>query len=57
MSHLETRLCPKCQRPMTLEIQPDGTRTLQCLECDGIDPLKSAAVQKLLDAVRTPEGR
>lgn len=54
MSPLETPLCPKCDRPMILEIQLDGARAFQCLKCDGIDPLKSPTVRQLLDALKPP---
>jgi hypothetical protein len=35
-------ICPTCQRPKTLELQPGGKepRTLQCLDCERPDPLK-----------------
>jgi hypothetical protein len=42
-------VCPGCERPMTLELQPGGKspRTYQCLDCDRPDPLKSDALRWL----------
>ena len=36
-------ICPRCQRAMTLLLQPGGQppRTFQCLDCDRPDPLKA----------------
>jgi len=50
-------ICPTCQRPMTLELQPSGLtpRTFQCLECDRSDPLKSPAVATLLNTLQPPK--
>lgn len=33
---------------MRLTLQKNGKRKLQCLDCDGDDPLKSSEVAKLL---------
>jgi len=43
MTKTDRPACPKCQSPMTLALQPGGKgpRTLQCLDCDRPDPLKS----------------
>jgi hypothetical protein len=40
-------MCPGCQCPMTLELQPGGKppRTLQCIDCDRPDPLKTMGTQ------------
>ena len=42
-------VCLRCQRSMTLELQPGGKspRTFQCLDCDRHDPLKSDALRWL----------
>jgi hypothetical protein len=42
---------------MMMEIQPNGTRVFQCLECDELDPLKSPSVRKLLDTLKPPEDK
>jgi hypothetical protein len=38
--------CPICKRPLTFELPADGKgqRSWQCLNCDGLDPLKSKHV-------------
>jgi hypothetical protein len=34
--------CPSCKKPMAFALPPGGgRRTLQCLDCDRPDPLKS----------------
>ena len=50
-------VCPDCQRPMTLELQPGGKspRTFQCLDCQRPDPLKSRVVAGILHALHPPE--
>jgi hypothetical protein len=42
-------ICPRCQRPMKLELQPGGKppRTFQCIDCDRSDPLKSDTLRWL----------
>jgi hypothetical protein len=42
-------ICARCQRPMTLELQPGGKspRAYQCRDCDRPDPLKSDALRWL----------
>jgi hypothetical protein len=50
-------VCPICRRPMRLELQPSGKlpRTFHCLNCDQPDPMKSASVSGLINALRPPE--
>jgi hypothetical protein len=38
-----TGFCPKCSKPLTLALPPGGKgqRSLQCIDCDRPDPLKS----------------
>jgi len=42
---------------MTLELQPGGKspRSFQCLDCQRPDPLKSAALAGMLNALNPPE--
>ena len=48
MQNSKNPICPTCQRPKTLELQPGGKtpRTFQCLDCDRPDPLKSRALDE-----------
>jgi hypothetical protein len=50
-------VCPGCQRPMTLQLQPGGKspRSFQCLDCQRPDPLKSPGVAGILNALHPPE--
>jgi hypothetical protein len=50
-------VCPGCQRPMTLQLQPGGKspRSFQCLDCQRPDPLKSRVVAGILNALHPPE--
>jgi hypothetical protein len=66
MKKADRLACPKCQAPMILALQlgGKGPRTLQCLDCDRPDPLKSDKVTGWLNGelgsqTRTsnPEGR
>jgi hypothetical protein len=43
MATISDRTCPYCQSEMVLALPPNGKgpRTLQCINCDGPDPLKS----------------
>jgi hypothetical protein len=49
-------ICPRCNRPMSLELQPGGKtpRTFQCIDCERPDPFKSHAVGVLLSALQSP---
>ena len=40
--------CPKCRKPMRFLLRKTGGRKFQCLDCDGVDPLKLPEVSKLL---------
>jgi hypothetical protein len=51
MTEADRPACPKCKSQMTLALQPGGRtpRTLQCLDCDRPDPLKSDNVSGWLN--------
>jgi hypothetical protein len=51
MKKADRLACPKCQAPMILALQlgGKGPRTLQCLDCDRPDPLKSGNVSGWLN--------
>jgi hypothetical protein len=53
----QTPLCPKCQRPKTLELQLGGKvpRTFQCLDCERPDPLTSGALDGIVGSLKPPE--
>ena len=48
--------CPRCGKPMMLALPPGGTgpRTLQCLDCERPDPLRSDALKWLSSELRPP---
>jgi hypothetical protein len=50
-------ICPICQHPMALELQPSGMppRTFQCLNCERPDPMKSPVVTSILKALQPPK--
>jgi len=52
-------ICPTCQRPMTLVLQPgSGTpRTFKCFDCDEVDPMKSPALANLSTALQPPKSK
>jgi hypothetical protein len=38
----QTRTCPNCKAPLVLALpRGGGPRTLRCLECERLDPMKS----------------
>jgi hypothetical protein len=49
--------CPRCGNPMVLALPLGGMgpRTLQCLDCDRPDPLKSDALRWLSSELRPPQ--
>ena len=46
--------CPKCRKPMRFLLRKAGGRKFQCLDCDGVDPLKLPEVSKLLTGELRP---
>jgi hypothetical protein len=56
MQNSKNSICPTCQRPKTLELQPGGKtpRTFQCLGCDRPDPLKTRALDEIMAALKPP---
>jgi hypothetical protein len=50
------RPCSKCNKPMTFALVPGGKgeRTLRCLDCDGLDPLKSDEAGRWVDGPLKP---
>jgi hypothetical protein len=53
----QSRTCARCGKPMMLALPPGGAgpRTLQCLDCDRPDPLKSDALRWLSSELRPPQ--
>ncbi len=53
--------CPKCKKPMILVLPPSGNGggpAMQCIECDGPDPLQSPDVYGWMKgALRPPTER
>jgi hypothetical protein len=49
--------CPRCGKAMMLALPPGGMgpRTLQCLDCERPDPLKSEARRWLLSELKPPQ--
>jgi hypothetical protein len=57
MGHFDqTKRCPRCGCVMVLALPPQGNgpRTLQCLECDRPDPLRSDVVKWLEGGLQPP---
>lgn len=56
---INQRICPTCGKPVKLMLPPGGKgpRTYQCMDCDQPDPLTSAKVKRLLEAVKPPAGK
>jgi hypothetical protein len=48
-------ICPKCHKPMQFVlVKGKRERKVQCLDCDGDDPLQSSDVSKLLTGELRP---
>jgi hypothetical protein len=57
MGHFDqTKRCPRCGCVMVVALPPQGNgpRTLQCLECDRPDPLRSDVVKWLEGGLQPP---
>jgi hypothetical protein len=51
-----TPTCPKCGKPVRLRLTKTGDRKLQCIDCEGDDPMMSRDVTELLKGeLRSPE--
>jgi hypothetical protein len=49
-------ICPQCHKPMRFLLQRGSQgRKYQCIDCEGIDPLYSPDVGKLLQAFQPPK--
>jgi len=49
-------ICPQCQKPLRLLLQKGSQgRKYQCIDCEGIDPLHSPDIGKLLQAFQPPK--
>jgi hypothetical protein len=53
------KTCPKCGKPLTLALPPGarGERVLLCLDCDGVDPLRSDAAKRWVDSPLKPPAK
>jgi hypothetical protein len=49
-------LCPHCHQPLRLLLQKGSQgRKYQCIDCEGVDPLHSPDIGKLLQAFQPPK--
>jgi hypothetical protein len=49
-------ICPHCHKPLRFLLQKGSQgRKYQCIDCEGIDPLHSPDVGKLLQAFQPPK--
>jgi hypothetical protein len=49
-------ICPQCHRPLRFLLQKGSQgRKYQCIDCEGIDPLYSPDVGRLLQAFQPPK--
>jgi hypothetical protein len=52
----QSRICPQCQKVLRPLLQKDRRgRKYQCIDCEGVDPLHSPDVRKLIQAFLPPE--
>ena len=53
----QSKTCPRCGRPMVLALPPGGAglRTLQCIDCERPDPLKSDTLRWLSSELKPPQ--
>jgi hypothetical protein len=52
----KSRICPQCHKVLRPLLQKDGGgRKYQCTDCEGVDPLHSPDVRKLMQAFLPPE--
>ncbi len=50
--------CPKCRKPMHFIIVKTGGRKFQCVQCDGVDPMRMPDIRINTEHTeRSPEGR
>jgi len=46
--------CPKCRKPMHFIIAKTGGRKFQCVECDGVDPMRMPEIQAWITSELQP---
>jgi hypothetical protein len=52
----QSRICPQCHKaPHPLLQKGSRGRKYQCIDCEGVDPLHSPDVRKLMQAFLPPE--
>jgi hypothetical protein len=52
--NLATPTCPKCRKPMHFIVLETGDRKFQCVQCDGVDPLRLSDIQALMKGELQP---
>jgi hypothetical protein len=45
---------PKCRKPMHFIVLETGGRKFQCVQCDGVDPLRLSDIQALMKGELQP---
>ncbi len=46
--------CPKCRKPMHFIIVKTGGRKFQCVQCDGVDPMRMPDIQAWITSELQP---
>jgi endogenous inhibitor of DNA gyrase (YacG/DUF329 family) len=52
--NLATATCPKCRKPMHFIDLKTGGRKFQCVQCDGVDPMRLSDIQALIEGELQP---
>ena len=52
--NLQTPTCPKCLKPMRFIVLETGGRKFQCVQCDGVDPMRLSDIQALIEGELQP---